>query len=355
MGILAAVVSSARAQSDESDEESEIPHPSADEPASPRYEINRSILARHRSSDGLLHVFRGDLPNDIREVINPVLDEFFDVLKDENRALSGSAQAFFRSLGLQPQIFEEDGGSWIALLEQGPDFGGAGGYVFRRGEVDAEILIQAPHTFHDLMTATIAHEAFLDTHVRGFFFNTIHRYRHETTERASVSHPADLAHNSSSIFHTMSTRFLELHPSGLVLQIHGFNNERLRERGIHAVVSGGSRLPTQISVLFKDALSECHGDVIGLYGDNVYSYGATTNSLSRWCSEHAGERFLHLELDYAMRRLMRDDPSQLIGPIATFIRRASESGLLNDPTIDDGRDAKKKKSRVNQARTAKLN
>ncbi|MEO0460117.1 MAG: hypothetical protein AAF219_04675 [Myxococcota bacterium] len=301
--------------------------------------LARSILLENRSANGVLHVFRGDVSASDSAKLALALNELFEAV-EEDRALSDDTRAYFASIGLEVTTIEESGESWIALLERGPEFSGTGGYVFRRGAVKAEVLIQAPHTFHDLFTAPIAYDVFVETGVRGFFFNTIHRYRHETLQSAAVDHPGDLAHNNASFFHAISTAYLTRRTTAVALQIHGFNNPRLRERGVRAVVSGGIPSPTGTSALLTKALREPFGDGVALYGEKVHSYGATTNSLSRWCAQHAVGQFLHLELDFEAREKFRDEPAELIDAIKRFVELNRAQG---NRVIEPGPDTEPKR------------
>ncbi|MEL7305550.1 MAG: hypothetical protein AAGJ56_06920 [Myxococcota bacterium] len=303
--------------------------------------LARSMLLENRSASGVLHVFRGDVSASDSTKLAVALNELFEAVEGD-RALSDDTRTYFASIGLEVSTIEESGESWIALLERGPEFSGTGGYVFRRGAVEAEVLIQAPHTFHDLFTAPIAYDVFVETGVRAFFFNTIHRYRHETLQSAAVDHPGDLAHNNASFFHAMSTAYLTRHPTAVALQIHGFNNPRLQERGVRAVVSGGITSPTDTSILLTKALSNTFGEAVALYGEKVHSYGATTNSLSRWCAQHAIGQFLHLELDFEAREKFRDEPVELIDAVKRFVEL---DRARRDPTSDPAPDPKPERMR----------
>ena len=151
--------------------------------------------------------------------------------------------------GLRLTELERGGEKFVLLHEHGPTWRGGGGYLFRRGGVKLgarggepikEVLIQAPHSFHDHVTGEIGLKVFEQSVARGFFYNTIHRYRARRGERTrDAVHPADMARSEGSVFQLMSEHYLKDIESSRVLQLHGFKSRKLARQGIDVVVSGG--------------------------------------------------------------------------------------------------------------------
>src|SRR5262249_45829903 len=108
--------------------------------------------------------------------------------------------------GLRLEIWELGGETFYALLEEPTHRRGAGAYIFRTEGAAAPILLEAPHSDHDLGTGEIAGAMFFTPppgarKARALFMNTIHRYQVEPGRRQKrADNPADVAHNPDHLY-----------------------------------------------------------------------------------------------------------------------------------------------------------
>ena len=196
--------------------------------------------------------------------------------------LAGLAPAMSEA-GFEVRVATVAGESWAFVLETSAR--GAGGYVFRLGAVERELVVQAPHSYHDLHTAEIAFGMFNTESIRGFYFNTAHREH------------CDVAHVETTPFELFTTAFVSTSDSAIVLQVHGFDNPGV---GHEAIVSNGTKSPDQVSVEFS------HRFDAALYGPGTRRYGATTNTIGA-AVRAQGANFVHLELSREAREGLRAD------------------------------------------------
>ena len=205
----------------------------------------------------------------------------------------------FEALDLALQELEHSGQRWVLVYEGGEAWRGTGGFLFRVGEVEHEVILQAPHSFHDRGTGELAYEAFKSTSVRGFFFNSLHRH-HNYPKRQASTHPADLAHTTQSAFHSISVSWLERFRSGRIVQLHGFDASG-RRGDWDVILSVGVRSESGASLSrLRDRLIPLLG-ATARYPEDVRQLGATSNTLAKWCAAHAPGRFVHIELSPAAR------------------------------------------------------
>ncbi len=238
-----------------------------------------------------------------------VLPAFFRDLADGQERFD-AYKSLFNEAGLRMHRLRRGDEVWLVLTEGGSDWRGTGTYVFRTGEVLEELIIQAPHSYHDYHTGSIAERMFHDAKIRGFFFNTCHRYRpFPENSKSKGADPADLAHATDSYFHLFSVEYLSRVREGRLIQVHGFERETLAKNKIGVVLSNGTEEPSAWSRRVRDALGGEFGGVeIALYPEDTRYYGATSNAQARWVQSYGRGQFLHLELSRALReRLTGDD------------------------------------------------
>lgn len=266
-----------------------------------------------------------------RGELERVLPLFYATL-EEGGAFSEEVRAGLARAGLRLSLLERGGEKLVLLHEHGPNWRGGGGYLFRRGGVKlgarggepiAEVIVQAPHSFHDHLTGEIGLDVFEESVARGFFYNTIHRYRSRRGEKTRDEvHPADMARSDGSVFQVMSEHYLTDIEGGAVLQLHGFKSRKLARQGIDAVVSGGEESgATALSERVAQALGKRVGARrVALYPRDTDSFGALTNVLGGWCVQHAPGRFVHVEMDLALRERIAREPEVLVGVIEEAAR-----------------------------------
>jgi hypothetical protein len=250
-----------------------------------------------------------------KQALTRALPRFYEELRGESE-FSDEVRASLLKAGLRLNETRHEGDALVILHEAGATWRGRGGYVFRRGESGInEVIVQAPHSFHDHMTGELGLKVFETSRARGFFFNTIHRYRARRGERTSDSlHPADMARATDSTFHLLSTTYLEQDDAAWVLQVHGYRSRKLDRKGIKAVVSGAVEgEATTRSVATQQTLAETFGSrAIALWPRDTDSFGALVNVLGGWCVLKAPGRFVHIELHHDLREKLLEDPAPLV-------------------------------------------
>ena len=187
----------------------------------------------------------------------------------------------------------------IWVLREKPGFHtGRGFYAFRRrGAVP--IAIQAPHSFYDEHTQAIAVRLFRESFSAATAWNTLHR---------SV---ADLAHSRGNYFDAFTRAFITAHSKAIVLQLHGFAQEKRRTEAAASadvIISGGTMYPSrwlqECAALFQQHFS--HG-VVRLYPHEVFELGGTTNAQGEILRSASSDGFMHVELSESLRRNLRSD------------------------------------------------
>ena len=215
--------------------------------------------------------------------------------------------ADWQSLGMEVSTQNLVGGETVYLLSPRiPERQGAGYYFLRRDhltipEGSAEVLLQAPHQFHDRQTGHIAVQMFSEHPARALVLNSAHRKR--VANRGSLATNPDLAHNANTLLMSFTRGFIAAHPRGRVVQVHGFNAAKRNTavgRNAQVIVSGGANWPTALSTQVADCLSQTLTNVY-LYPRDVSELGGTTNSTANWLAMIGKDQFLHLENSSKMR------------------------------------------------------
>ncbi len=175
---------------------------------------------------------------------------------------------------------------------------GGGAYMLRLGS-SSRLAVQAPHTFFDEGTLPLGCELFARTQARALFVETAHRYKAaEATEDGE--HPADVAHQSDSLFQAATSGLLGAGVSTFV-QLHGFT---LRKPNEVVVVSNGAKVPGDALVdRAHDALGPVlkNGGNVARFPADTLDFGATTNVQGALVRSR-GARFLHVEMDSRLRK-----------------------------------------------------
>jgi hypothetical protein len=182
--------------------------------------------------------------------------------------------------------------------------GSAGGYLFRMGKVEMELILQAPHRFFDEGTGTIARFGFERVAIRGMYFNTAHRYA-ASQGRAVKSSASDVAHDPRSHFSALTLAAAHAFSMPTFVQLHGFSADSTAAE-IGAVVSAGQSGNAGAARRVVELLATI-GIVARFYPDDVKVLGGTENVQGRILSGQPA-RFVHLEMCPALReRLARSD------------------------------------------------
>jgi hypothetical protein len=91
------------------------------------------------------------------------------------------------------------------------------------------VALQAPHARNDLHTGKIALRLFLAGEARALAASTLTR------------HVADLAHLENSFFQSFTLAFAQTCPTGLVVQLHGFDGDKHDQIEADMIASAGTR------------------------------------------------------------------------------------------------------------------
>jgi hypothetical protein len=189
------------------------------------------------------------------------------------------------------------------VLRESPSKKRGGGAYLVRGSSPSKLVVQAPHTFFDEGTFPLACELFQRSSARALFINTVHRYKGAPKD-SSGEHASDVAHAASSLFQAATEAAAKAIPGLTVVQVHGFATRVTQAR---AVVSSGERkrdVPFVAKV--ASALEKVVGGKVQRFPDDTSELGATTN-VQGPIVRRAGGRFIHIELEDALRKELLAD------------------------------------------------
>ena len=203
--------------------------------------------------------------------------------------------------GLKIDTFHSDTDKFWFIYE--PQKGkGHGAIAIRCGKA-SDIVLQAPHAIYDQWTGAIVRDLFASHPFRMAMWNTTHRYKaNQGTDKDQADHPADVAHNRDSVFHQVSLQLLLNTPLRFA-QFHGFAQDSDWE--IILSLGAEDAQATQLASRLKP-LSEA----VGLYGSTASILGATTNVLAKAVSTEERGRFVHIELNKALRETLKADSAK---------------------------------------------
>lgn len=190
---------------------------------------------------------------------------------------------------------------------------GIGLIAIRCGKANP-IILQAPHSIHDLWTGAIVRTLFISMPFRMAMWNTVHRYRSAEGEHKQDSeHPADVSHNRDTVFHQLGAMALNNNHDWRVAQLHGFEQDVPWDM----IISHGTKQyqPEQFAKSLKS-----QDFSIGQYGKDATSLGGTQNILAQDLNPHSKGRFLHIEMSLPLREQLRTDES---------LQQALGKGLVN--------------------------
>ena len=208
--------------------------------------------------------------------------------------------------------------SAIWLLAEHPDRRrGAAALLLRVGEA-APLIVEAPHTFHDMGTLPIAVAVFEVQRARALIINTVHR----TTSLDAAGSPAapigegeseneadgaavasDFAHAARSSLLAAHDELLAVFPKAPAVQLHGFADRNAPD--VQVIVSAAGTLADTAEP--ARALAAIGGlGKVRRYPEEIQALGGTTNVAAKR-SRAAGAAFLHFEIARTTRdELVRD-------------------------------------------------
>lgn len=179
--------------------------------------------------------------------------------------------------------------------------GANGGYLFRFGQNQAELILQSPHRFFDTATGVIARKMFVAAPLRAFFFNTAHRFGKDK-DQSKKGRSNDVAWADKTIFAALTLAAAKSFESPLVMQLHGFGNST-ELAGVDAIVSSGATSASRQVTKVSRILQSVGGHVLH-YPTQVGVLGGEENAIGRHLVE-TNVPFVHLELSEAFRSRIR--------------------------------------------------
>jgi hypothetical protein len=206
----------------------------------------------------------------------------------------------------------------VLLRELDTRMRGGGAYLLRL-QTSSRTVVQAPHTFFDEGTLPLSCELFQRSSALALFVDTAHRYLAADVDEQG-DHPADVAHAAASLFQAATAGLLQVAPGATVVQLHGFAT---RASGRSVVLSAGvlqanAPLTTQAASLLTKVL----GAGVARFPDDTRELGALKN-VQGIATRAAGGRFLHVELDASLRKLLLSDAAlraRFLDALASSVR-----------------------------------
>lgn len=194
--------------------------------------------------------------------------------------------------------------TFLVLREEAGHKTGRGFYVFRLPGA-AGIALQAPHGTDDAFTGTIALNLFQEGPILAGAWNTVKR------SSGGGKNSTDMAHLKSSYFQAFTRAFALAHPQGVVLQLHGFEGDNQQEtpRNADMIVSNGTFTPAPWVVRVARLMKRDLSAGVKLFPIEVGELGGTTNAQSRLLQGLGHDGFLHLEVRFEFRVILRDQPA----------------------------------------------
>jgi hypothetical protein len=170
---------------------------------------------------------------------------------------------------------------------------GRGCYAFRRN-ASLPIVLQAPHSFFDTHTGTIASRLFQESNVAAAAWNTVHRSK------------VDFAHERTQWFNSFTRAVTRYHDRSVIVQLHGFAKaKRTTQAAASAdiIISNGTKHPSlwlrRATHVFAQRFES---STVCAYPWDVSELGGTTNVQGQIMRAAGRCEFLHLELSKKTRQ-----------------------------------------------------
>ncbi|MCB1778275.1 MAG: hypothetical protein KDI50_12645, partial [Candidatus Competibacteraceae bacterium] len=200
-----------------------------------------------------------------------------------------------------------DNNQLFTIVRERPDQRwGRGFYAFAALPAGYPVL-QAPHSFFDQNTGSIALRLFAQGRFAAGAWNTVRRsYRNSGGEKVD----ADMAHLPESPFIAFSRAVAFARPASAILQLHGFaaeNRKTQAGRTAGAIISAGQHQPTPAVDQTVRCLDALFAEPILLYPTQVQELGGTTNAIGQTLRELGSKAFVHIELAQPLRDQLRDN------------------------------------------------
>jgi hypothetical protein len=181
------------------------------------------------------------------------------------------------------------------LVSQPPDSESGGGWYLFRTNHESTLAFETPHARNDVHTGIIGLRLFQAGTARVLAASTITRHR------------ADMAHLEDTFFQAFTLAFAEACPTGLVVQLHGFESGNHNNIDADILASAGTQSPGAWFLEMVDKLRHLSGVRVLGYPRDTKVLGGTTNSQGKALNQTPHCRFLHLEITPELRERMARD------------------------------------------------
>lgn len=231
--------------------------------------------------------------------------------------------------GFELRRFTVEGRPLAALLDRKAR--GAGAYMvwLDAAATGPAVVLQAPHSFFDTHTGTLALRGFLGIQEppAALFVNTLHRYvgvDGKRDKRARDENPSDPAHNTEHAFAAATTAAAKAYAPRkvTVVQLHGFGAkpEATADKGAMVVSAGRKQGSTRASTAVATALAELELGRVVRFPEQAERLGATTNVQRRALETVPNADFVHIEMSNDVRVGLADDPARLLRFTQALVR-----------------------------------
>jgi hypothetical protein len=180
----------------------------------------------------------------------------------------------------------------FALREADGQLRGRGFFAFQTGH-QSNLVLQAPHRFFDLGSGTIVRKMFQESDCFAAAWNTVHRKQF------------DLAHQDDHFINAFTRAVLKVNADAAIVQIHGFNSDKLSGLGSTAkvIVSDSTIYPGRIARSTAANLKQTFGqNNVRLFPIEVDQLGGTQNAQANVVLNAGSASFLHLEINQSFRK-----------------------------------------------------
>ena len=182
------------------------------------------------------------------------------------------------------------------LVSQPPDSESGGGWYLFRTNHQSNLAFETPHARNDVHTGIIGLRLFQAGTARVLAASTITRHR------------ADMAHLDGTFFQEFTLAFAEACPTGLVVQLHGFESENHNNIAADILASARTKTPGPWFEDVAEKLKQATGVRVLAYPRDTKVLGGTTNTQGKALNQTPYCRFLHLEITPELRERMARDP-----------------------------------------------
>lgn len=201
-------------------------------------------------------------------------------------------------VGFELSAVREEGEDLLLLRESASRIEGRGRYMFRRREESPVIALQAPHADFDEHTGAIAKRLMIERRVHAGAWSTASRGE------------ADLSHLANTCFQSFTEAFARRYPSGVILQLHGFDRNKRKlpaARDADLIVSGATRTPPRWVRSLAENVRKRMDRPTRLYPDEVDELGGTTSAQAKLLQQLNHDGFGHVEMSAELRDLLAKD------------------------------------------------